>query len=147
MKASKQMLQDKFRELTLQGIAAMFVSFFTPIVPLVIGVGALIFINTIMGVYAAIRNKEFDPRKLWSTIEKFVFSALAIIATHILETIWPEVGFLKATAWVSAFIAIYFLVSIYHIVKQRLGIDLVKYMQNQFKIFSQFKPEKNEDHS
>lgn len=65
--------------------------FLAPIKPLMIAIGALIIIDLMLGIWAALRSKEkITSRRLSRTITKCMAYQLAIISSHIMESYFAQ---------------------------------------------------------
>lgn len=86
----KELINDgpiKFFMCIGTGILSMFSTFIAPIWTTVVAVCVLILIDAILGTRVSLVNGNgFESRKLWSTIKKFGWTAMAISCAHIMNT-------------------------------------------------------------
>lgn len=103
---------------------AAVIAYMAPAHDLLIGMGVLIFIDLLTGVYKAVRNQGFrtlSARGFRSTADKMVLYPVGIVAAYVLEIHWmPELPVMRiSTAW----FAITETKSIFENLGSILGID------------------------
>jgi len=109
---------------SLLQLIAFIVLYLTPVSNFIHLVLVLVFIDLITGSYAAIKaGEKFSAKKLRNTIEKFVFYAIAIISSYILQMIIDDGT--EVARIIALFIGSIELKSIYENVSKITGIDLV----------------------
>lgn len=96
-----------------------------PIAAIVSVIYVLIIIDFIMGVWAATKEKNFIPAKMWSTVRKLFLYQLVILAGFLIETYIID-GLIPLNKIVSGFIAMIELRSIFYNFNKIFGIDLWK---------------------
>jgi len=117
--------------------------FLAPVKPLMIAIGALIVIDLILGVWAALKSKEkITSRGLSRTIAKVIAYQLAIISSHIMETYFAQgVPIVKI---VSGLIAVTEFKSILENVNKMTGVNIWESIIARFTRFTKFFPKKKE---
>lgn len=118
-----------FIKLILLGFA-----WFAPAATAVLGIIALIFIDTILGIQASKkRGIPFSSRRLSEVLTKCITYFLGIFATHLMQDIFiDDLGFniFKFTVFIFAAIE---LLSIYENISIIIGKDIVKLLANLFR--------------
>lgn len=107
---------------------------FMPIAPTLIWLGALIFIDLVMGIWKSKKKKEkITSRKLSHTVTKLVLYLLAVVVCHIVDTQFLTLDWLPATSTqlVAGFLAVIELKSIMENISDILGIQLWEWIKNK----------------
>lgn len=117
----------------LKSFAVVLIAFFTPIKWLIVGVMALIFFDTITGVYKAYKTGEkVTSRRFSNIISKFVLYNIAIIAGYILQ-LMVGVDWIPLAKLISVSISLTELKSIAENINIVTGIDLWKFILSYLK--------------
>lgn len=118
-------LEGFYKYLLLASIA-----FISPIKWLIIGVGALILLDTLSGVYKAYKLKQdITSKRFGHIISKFILYNIGIISGYILQ-LMIGVDFLPLAKIIACAIGLTELKSITENINQITGIDLWKFIKS-----------------
>jgi len=107
-------------------------SFVTPIVPMLVLTGVLIFCDAVTGVWRAVKtNQKITSKKLGGTVNKFVLYSLAILLTHGVETVFTALQFIHMTQIAAGFICMVELKSVYENISDITGLNIWKYLSSR----------------
>lgn len=117
----------------LKSILATCIAFMMPIHTLIIGVGALILLDTIAGLYRAFKLKQsITSKKFGHIISKILLYNIAIISGYILQWI-IGIDVLPISKLIASVIGLTEIKSILENVNEITGIDLWKFVMNYVK--------------
>ena len=107
-------------------LSVAIISIFTPVIPMLLTIGALIVVDFLVGLYRAFKMKEqITSRKMGNTISKMFLYQLTIISLFLFET-YILVGILPVTKIGAALISITELKSIDESVEKMTGVGVFK---------------------